>query len=292
MFKTIMPILRCPCCGESFILTEDKIEEGEILEGKITCKAGHSYHIREGIIDFASDEQEATNNWSEIYKEVDYEELDREIEAHKSDGQKKIEKEHRATVIEKTTELKEGYLLDIASGRGMLLRELLETVSPKVHIISTDLSFEVLKYDRIKFKEKHPEVKRTYIACDATNFPMKAKSVDMACTYMGIMNMINLAEAGIRDCARILKDDAALIEAVIYQKEGTKAYEEAKKVLKENGIEGIEQMVIREEIMRLHKKYFHFVEEKISCEEIAEGQEGDLFPGKGEWFANVVLDCR
>ena len=34
MFKTIMPILRCPCCGESFTLMEDKIEEGEILEGK------------------------------------------------------------------------------------------------------------------------------------------------------------------------------------------------------------------------------------------------------------------
>lgn len=37
MYKEIIEILKCPCCGTDFELITEKEENGEIIEGQLIC---------------------------------------------------------------------------------------------------------------------------------------------------------------------------------------------------------------------------------------------------------------
>lgn len=289
MYTNLLPVLRCPHCATRFLLTESKKVGEEIIEGKIACEKGHIFYIHEGILDFQSQEQELFNSWDEYFKEESVDDFDYKCDACKSENQQIIEKDFLGGIVEEAAKLKAGFLLDVASGRGMLLRELLKNVDANVEIISTDLSFRILWHDRIKFKQINPHIKVNCIACDATNLPIQDYSIDMACTYSGFTNMLNLMENGIRDTARVLKDHAPLINSLIYMDENADGAKKVARYLSENHMEDAQKIYIRDELLAIHTKYFRNVHEKNIYEGIAEGVEGDLIPCDGEWFANVVL---
>ena len=83
---------------------------------------------------------------------------------------------------------------------------MLKELQGKSQILCTDLSFEVLKYDRLKAKKINPKVKVNYIACDATKLPLKDNSIDTATSFFGIANMLNLTLEGIKEANRVLKN--------------------------------------------------------------------------------------
>jgi len=78
MYKELCHIMVCPKCGESLNLIVKKSEGEEILEGELYCN-NHHWHIREGIINFESEEQDFANNWTESYKNNTYKEIDEKI---------------------------------------------------------------------------------------------------------------------------------------------------------------------------------------------------------------------
>ena len=57
MYKEIVEILKCPCCGTDLELITEKEENGEIIEGQLTCAQKHTYKIFAGVIDFGAEEQ-------------------------------------------------------------------------------------------------------------------------------------------------------------------------------------------------------------------------------------------
>ena len=289
MYTNILTVLRCPHCGAEFQLMESKREDDEIIEGKIVCEKGHAFYIHDGILDFQSQEQEIFNSWSEFDKDERYAELDRKIDENKTENQRKIENDFINAIAREVKNLRTGFLLDVASGRGLLLRELLKNAGPDVDIISVDLSFHILKQDRLKFRESYPHARVNYIVCDATRLPIQDNSIDMACTFVGFTNMVNLMENGIQDVARVLKDNAPLINSSVYMDENADGAKRVAKYLAENHMEGAEKIYIRSELLAIHKKYFKTVREKIIYEGIAEAVDVDLIPCVGEWFANAVL---
>ena len=171
MYINILPLLRCPHCGAKLELAESKKEDEEIVEGKVLCEKGHPFSIRQGILDFQSQEQENFNSWSEYIDEKGNDALGQTLDSKKSENQKKPEKDFINAIVAEAVNLKSGFLLDVASGLGRLLGELLKNIDANVNIISADLSFDVLKWDRTKFRQIHPHIKVNYIACDATNLP-------------------------------------------------------------------------------------------------------------------------
>jgi uncharacterized protein YbaR (Trm112 family) len=50
MYKEILSLLKCPKCNGELSLTVEKEENSEIIEGKLSCKDGHDWAIREGVI--------------------------------------------------------------------------------------------------------------------------------------------------------------------------------------------------------------------------------------------------
>ena len=80
---------------------------------------------------------------TEYFKEETDGDFDDKFDSHKTDNQRKIERDFLDGIVEEAAKLKGGFLLDIASGRGLLLREILKNVDTNVEIISADLSFRV-----------------------------------------------------------------------------------------------------------------------------------------------------
>ena len=289
MFKEIIPLLSCPCCKKDFTCFPSETEKEEIVEGFIECAEGHRYPIRKGVLHMGSAEQENGNTWSDYYQDMSPEELDRALEERKTENQRNIQHKFLKDTAAETAKLKKGFLLDIASGRGLLLSRLIETAGSDVHIISADLSFTVLMYDRLKLAEKARHLKVSYIACDATNLPFKPDSVDMACSFSGFLNMGSLFEAGISESARVLKKGADLIHATAYMNPETHGFREVEKTLDTMNQKAVARNLVQEDVLALHRRYFSTVSDSFSYEGIAEGEEADLIPYHGDWFADAVI---
>lgn len=290
MYKEILDIMRCPICRTEFTLEEHEIEEGEVIEGTLTCNEGHRYKIHKGIVNLGSEEQSISNQWSEAYKEVDYEELDKKIESMKSHEEKEQQQMVIDRFISELSKVQNGYIVDIASGRGMLLTKLVDHIGNSNNIIATDLSFEVLMYDRIKIKKSNPNIHVNYIACDATSMPLKQGVADITVSYFGIANMFGKVEEGIKEASRITKTNGNFLASYVLIKEASKGYELLKEVCEKNDMIGAETTYIEKNIKELHSKYFQEVSDIVVFQGIREEKENklDLIPYPGEWFANVI----
>lgn len=293
MYKDLLNILCCPTCKSEFQLEILEEENDEIIEGVLTCEQGHKYWIHQGVIDFCSKEQESANQWSEFYKEADYESIDQQIENSKSDKEKEQQKMVINDFISELTKMEKGVIVDIASGRGMLLTELAKYVKESIHIVATDLSFAVLMYDRIKLKKINPHLRISFMACDATQMPLKKASVDACVSFFGIANMLGIIDKGIDEASRILKKNGKLYDSFLLIKEESEGFEKMKEICRENQLMGAEKAYLEKDAYLMHNHSFENVVCDKICEDIKDkNEEGvDLFPYPGEWYAEVIYKC-
>ena len=289
MYQEILPLLSCPCCRKSFACFPAETENEEITEGYIECEEGHRYPIRKGVLHMGSEEQADSNTWSDYYQDMSYEELDKALDDRKTENQRKIQAKFLEDTAAETAKLEKGFLLDIASGRGLLLSKLIETSGPDVHIIASDLSFTVLMYDRLKLAEKARNLKVSYVACDATRLPFKTGSIDLVSTLVGYLNMGSLFEAGVAESARVLKKGAPLVHASTYLDPESAGFHEVAEILKNMNAQDWLKNLTQQDVLATHRQYFSKVSDTISYEGIAEGEEADLLPRRGSWFANAVI---
>lgn len=292
MFREIIPILCCPQCRANVSLKAFTVEKEEITEGEIVCENQHSFPVHDGVLDFGSREQEGSNQWSEYYKEEDYAELDRTIQERKTEQQRMQEETVVSAMVDELVKQKQGFLLDIASGRGMLLDRLIPQLDEEVHLIATDLSFDVLKYDRIKFADRNPGLKIDYIACDATALPVKSETMDGVTSFFGIANMLGLVQEGIQEAARVLKKGSALTDSYIVIRKESQGYRILRDYCAQNDMAGTQDVYVEDTQEAFHEKYFGCVDKSIVMEGIGGKNEVDLLPYEGEWYAEVIFRSK
>lgn len=294
VYRDILGLLSCPICKGKFSLNEREVENEEIVEGSLICANAHRYAIRKGVIDFGSQEQEGLNTWKEFLKENNYEELDLEIEQQKTEKEKEQQQKHIDSIVKAVAKLEKGYVVDIASGRGMLLTQLVQNVKADVGLIATDLSFDILMYDRMKIKKFNPTARVNYIACDATAMPLEDGSVDMTVSFYGIANMVGIVEAGIREASRVTKEKGKFLNAYLAIKEESEGFSMMKKFCEENGVTGAERACLDSVMQDWHSKYFDEIVADVVVEDIYHKEENklDLLPYNGEWFAYVTCEGR
>ncbi len=292
MYKEILNLLKCPKCNGELSLTIEKEENSEIVEGKLSCKDGHDWVIREGVINFASVEQELANNWTEAYEQYDDAELDKKISEGVPKNQIIIGDKAKKFIIDSINNKENEFILDIATGRGALFTEMVKQLKAESQMICTDLSFVVLKYDRLKAKKINPGAKVNYIACDATNLPFKDNTIDTAVSFCGIQNMLNLASSGIKEARRVLKVGQEMLDSYVIIKEDSEGFKMLKEFCKDNKIVGAEEFTLKTGIEKAYiEANFHRADIVTIGESIGEKNEFDLLPFEGEWFAVVVAEC-
>lgn len=292
MYKEILKLLKCPRCNGELSLTVEKEEKSEIIEGKLSCKSGHDWAIREGIINFGSVEQELANNWAESYEQYNDEEIDKKIREGVPQNIKTISDKAKRFIIDSINNNENEFILDIATGRGVLFTEMVKELKVKSQIICTDLSFVVLKHDRLRAKKINPEIKANYIACDATNLPFKDDTIDTAVSFFGISNMLDLTAVGIKEAQRVLKVGQSLLNSFIIIKENSEGFKTLKEFCKENKIIGADDFTLKIGMEKAHNEAnFQKINMLTIGESIGEKCEFDLIPFEGEWFAIVVAEC-
>lgn len=292
MYKEIIKLLKCPKCNGELSLTVEKEENSEIVEGKLSCKGGHDWLIREGVINFGSVEQELANNWTESYEQYNDEEIDKKISEGVPQNQIIIGDKAKKFIIDSINNKENEFILDIATGRGALFKEMVKHLKIESQIICTDLSFVVLKYDRLNAKKINPEAKVNYIACDATNLPLKDNTIDTAVSFFGIANMLDLAADGIKEAKRVLKVGQSLLDSYVIIKEDSKGFEMLKEFCKDNKIIGAEEFTLKTGIEKAYiQANFDRTDIVTIGESIGEKNDFDLLPFEGEWFAIVVAEC-
>ena len=292
MYKEILKLLKCPKCNGELSLTIEKEENSEIIDGKLSCNDGHDWLIREGIINFGSVEQELANNWTESYEKYNDEEMDKKLLEGVPQNFRIISNKAKKFIIDSVNNKENEFILDIATGRGGLFKEMVKHLKTESQIICTDLSFVVLKYDRLTAKKINPEAKVNYIACDATKLPFKDNSIDTAVSFFGIANMLDLAADGIKEAKRVLKLGHSLLDSYVIIKEGSEGFKMLKEFCKENKIIGGEEFTLKSGIEKAYiEAGFHRTDIVTIGESMGEKNDFDLMPFEGEWFAIVVGEC-
>ena len=291
MYIEILDLLKCPKCNGELSLTVKKEENSEIVEGKLSCKGGHDWAISEGVINFGSVEQELANNWTEAYEQYDDEELDKKSSEENPKNLTILSDKANKFIINGINNKENEFILEIATGRGALFKEMVKQLKVESQIICTDLSFVVLKYDRLRAKKINPEIKVNYIACDATNLPFKDNTIDTAVSFFGIANMLDLAADGIKEAKRVLKVGQSLLDSYVIIKEDSEGFKMLKEICKENKIIGAEEFTTKIGIEKAYiEANFDRTDMVTIGESIGEKSERDLIPFEGEWFAVVVAE--
>ncbi|WDV47416.1 class I SAM-dependent methyltransferase [Clostridiaceae bacterium M8S5] len=291
MYKSILEDLVCPKCKSGLSLEILEQEQDEIIEGKLICKDNHTWIIKDGVINFESQEQEIVNNWSEHYKNINYDELDKMVKEATPDNQLEGYNISKQVLLEKIKCKHAKNIIDIGTGRGMLLTYIAKNITDEISLVCVDLSYEVLKYDRLKVKKINPKIKVNYIACDAARLPFKENSFDLSVSFFGIINMGEIAKKGVEEAVRVSKE--GLINAVMVIKDDNPKVETINKYLQDDGIDGKIDNIIETNCFKLHQvdgKYN--VTKELTYESVALPSKYDYVPIEGEWFGINVYDCK
>ena len=289
MYREIINHLCCPICRNNLLLRADSEVNGDVMEGLLTCEGGHSFHIHKGVADFNSVEQGFANQWEELGDGECFENFDSNVDAR--NPEQVIER--RKLVLDAITGAvsvrKPEIVLDIASGRGLMLTELVKSMDGDTHIISIDLSKFVLQYDHQKFKQMAPGAKISFLACDATNLPLKDSVVDAASTYCGFSNMVGCAGEALGEAHRVIKPAGILVDSYVVIEKASKGYELLHQVCAQQQLSGAEAFFLHEDVVKHHEALFSGVDCKRVFEGLGVGNDMDLLPYDGEWYAEEVL---
>ncbi|MBF8435531.1 class I SAM-dependent methyltransferase [Halanaerobiaceae bacterium Z-7014] len=289
MYKNILEILTCPRCQEKLQIEAEKESNGEVIEGLLTCTNYHQWQVEDGIIIFQAQEQKEVNNWNELYKDISYQELDTKIKDSTPQVELTAQKEGIREIINIVKKKDSTKILDIATGRGMLLTELVQEFGSKISLVAVDLSARVLKYDRLKCKELNPKARINFIACDATELPILKDSLDLSVSFFGIQNMGSLIPEGIKEGVRVSKK--GLINTGYIIKDDNPEIPSINKKLKKAGYDIRLDQFTESYFRQSHKLTDDY---KINVKKIFEGIGGnnknDLIPIKDMWFALAISE--
>jgi ubiquinone/menaquinone biosynthesis C-methylase UbiE/uncharacterized protein YbaR (Trm112 family) len=295
MYKEIINLLICPICKKSLKLLNAEEKNGELISGIVQCQSGTNWDIIEGVLDFKTEEQSDANRWTDLTKERTFEELDEMIREKTPKNQMELSNKATEDIINFINTNKPKTVVDIATGRGMLLLDIVKKIKVNLQLICIDLSFTILAADRLKIKQYNPEINVNFIACDATNLPINNDQIDLVVSFFGIANMRNLIEQGIRETFRILKQKGVFLNCSLLVKSDSESFKLTKKYYKELGAEKASNFLLESKIRDFFIRSGYTIKNIylfLIGESVAKKNELDMIPVEGDWFAIAILNCK
>jgi len=242
----------------------------------------------DGVLDFGYEEQKDGSEWSRELRSKSIEELDQEVKERTPDNQLELQEKTCQFIAQQVRRIEPELILDVATGRGMLLEKLAPITESSSQLVCVDLSPAVLKEVRKKTKNTNPRAKINYIACNAAALPFNDNCFDMAVSFFGVANMGASIVEGISEARRVLKPDGSFLNASLIIEQGSESYRLLGEYYGERAGRLID-FVLSSGFRESHKLAgFLDVRLEIIGESVAQKNKYDLLPVEGDWFASGV----
>ena len=288
-----MSYLMCPICRSGLVVSATQKVGDEVLAGQLACGSGHTFAIRQGVVDFGAREHPKCNTWSQTYARHDFGELDRRVRESKTPAQ--LEKEQLAfqDMVDRINRLRPECIVDIGTGRGMFLLALLEGLAYRPTIVCLDRSVTVLTCDRLKVREKGTSCRVNCLAADITCMPLRDSSVPLIASYSGLANMdAGTVPRGLAEAHRVLAEGGCLLDGTMILKPGSASVRALEDFWASQGEHAAGNYFSEADIVTIYEDSpFGAAELNVLYEAIGEPND-DLVPVEGDWFAGVTAIAR
>lgn len=295
MYGEITELLACPICKSKMKLGKVFVKEGEeIIEGTIKCENKHKFYIKYGVLDFHFKENRNIRNFTELYLEKNFTLIDENIENNTPKNLKKINDECKNEIVRVICKKDYKYILDIASGRGIALEEMAKNLSKDKCVISADINFAALKYNRLKNKKYNPKCKMNYIACDCESIPFLNNSIECIVSFYGFPNMLKGHSEAIKESFRVLKSRGRVLDSRILVSDKDEYFNKIKETsINQLNFLNPEDILVGERVAKLYKNIgFSDIKIEKIWQSIGEENIIDLVPVKGQKFKISLLSCK
>lgn len=166
----------------------------------------------------------------------------------------------------------EGTVLDIATGRGMFLEDILSCHSGKIHIIGSDIDARILTVTK-QIKNTGDNV--SYIGMDARHMALKDSSVENVVSFVGLANMPE-TEQVVNEIYRVLKKGGTFLYKGVFTEKKYKSYAMVEEF-------GLEKALNMDRLVKLLKTAgFSEVTGTITAEAVWAENPFDGFPIAGD----------
>ena len=287
MYDTIIPLTRCTTCYRELHISsiEKESASGEVIEGTVTCASGHVWPIENGVLVFTR--QDAPSDpWSKTFAE--YETYSGEqVTAIPSSS------DAVAPIVDGLALHSPATVLDLCTGGGALLFNLLDSLDRDVEVVSLDMSLTIQSHNRRYVLERYGDRKVSFLSADAANMPFKNAVFQRAVAH-GMGNMLEKFPLGVREVGRVLRAGGAFVFNHNYVEEDSEGWRAWSDRIRQLGVEEFGFLGIERDFVALMDSIgFHKYSIQVTKEVIGDPgrdvESGPLFPYPNEYMAELLV---
>ncbi len=202
----VLPLLYCSECQSSYVLSEGHIENGGIISGELQCACSETLQIEDGILfgkGFLDPESCADFDDSFVEDYVQTTHIDYLKNLHLS-----LQWARNNYHFPKS---ENGVILELGSGRGFFLRNMIDMFPKQSIYIAVDYNPNAHKWLKKSLADVVGEKRILYLCCDFRRIPLKPKTIDTLVDATGSSNYaFDNSDFLLDSLIPLLKEDAIL----------------------------------------------------------------------------------
>ena len=214
-----LDLFKCLKCNGDLILYEGHIIKNQIIEGKLRCKCGNEYTIKEGILFTNNDLDYIENKFN--YRDGKFYITEHSIAEYLNETApeyldklyKGLEWYYKKLQFK---ELKNKVILELGSGAGFLLRYVYNDLPDDSLYIAVERDINKHRFLKKILEGAEGQKRVIFICSDFLEIPIRDKSVDLLLDYSGTSNYsFEHQEFLLKLIDNHIKDDALLLGGYI-----------------------------------------------------------------------------
>ena len=178
-----LPLLYCNECESSYVLSEGQVENGQVMSGKLTCSCGNGLEIRDGIL-FGNGSLEP-----EKYDDIGDSFIDDYVQTTHVDYLRNLHMSLQwARGNYDFSVHKNKIILELGSGRGFLLRNIIDRISENSLYIAVDHNPKAQAWLKESLSDVTGGKNILFLCCDFKSIPLQPESVSAMIDATGSTN--------------------------------------------------------------------------------------------------------
>lgn len=204
-----LEMFTCLKCNSDLILYNARVDNNQIIDGKLRCKCGEEYIIKDSILitdnDIVSDYDDTKYSISDFINNTDT--------GFINNLYKGIESWHQKI---SWSDFSNKIILELGTGYGFVLRNILDDLSDDIIYIAVDHDISKQKYLKKMLESANCSKNILFLCCNFSHIPIKNESVDILFDITGTSNYsFNDTRFLLEVIDRYVKRDAYLMGAYI-----------------------------------------------------------------------------